>query len=69
VPLEAWTLAGGLYIVLVAVARALAPVRFSLGFPNTVPDAAIASDAVLDVASVAEGRVMDMPATVPAHGG
>jgi hypothetical protein len=54
VPLEAWALAGGLYIALVAVARAVAPVRSALGFPKTVPDAAIASSAVIDIASEAE---------------
>jgi purine-cytosine permease-like protein len=68
VPLEAWALAGGLYIALVAVARALGPVRASLGFAKTVADAAIASAAVLDVASIAEGRVADIPVTLPAHG-
>jgi purine-cytosine permease-like protein len=56
VPLEAWALAGALYIVLVAVARAVAPVRSVLGFAKTIPDTLIASDAVIDIASVAEGR-------------
>ena len=56
VPLEAWVIAGALYIGLVAVARALGPVRSALGFAKTIPDALIASDAVIDIASVAEGR-------------
>ena len=41
------------YIVLVAVARALGPVRGALGFAKAIPDTAIASDAVVDIASVA----------------
>jgi hypothetical protein len=53
VPLEAWLLAGGLYLVLVALARTVAPVRTSLGFSKTIRDDQIASDAILDVASVA----------------
>ena len=53
VPLEAWAIAGALYIVLVAVARAVAPVRSALGFPNTIPDVAIDSDEVIDIASQA----------------
>jgi purine-cytosine permease-like protein len=53
VPLEAWAIAGALYVVLVAVARAVAPVRSALGFPKTIPDAAIDSDEVIDIASQA----------------
>jgi purine-cytosine permease-like protein len=64
VPLEAWALAGALYIVLVALARAVVPVRTALGFSKTVADSMIASDAVLDVASVAEGTTMPAPAAV-----
>jgi purine-cytosine permease-like protein len=62
VPLEAWAMAGGLYIGLVAVSRALGPVRSMLGFAKTIPDAAIASTAVVDVASAAGVA----PATAPA---
>jgi purine-cytosine permease-like protein len=68
VPLEAWALAGALYIVLVAVARAVAPVRSVLGFAKTIPDTLIASDAVTDIASVAEGRATPAAAALPAHG-
>jgi purine-cytosine permease-like protein len=56
VPLEAWVLAGVIYIVLVAVARALGPIRSALGFAKTISDSLISSDAVIDIASVAEGR-------------
>jgi purine-cytosine permease-like protein len=56
VPLEAWLLAGGLYIVLVAVARAVGPARSALGFARTIADSQIASGAVIDIASAAEGR-------------
>lgn len=65
VPLEAWALAGGLYLVLVAFARAVAPVRGALGFASTIPDGAIASDAVIDIASNAEPPAV-APSAVPA---
>jgi purine-cytosine permease-like protein len=65
VPLEAWALAGGLYIALVAVARAAAPVRSALGFPRTIPDAVIESEAVIDIASEAEAPAA-APSAVPA---
>jgi hypothetical protein len=68
VPLEAWALAGALYLVLVAFARAVAPVRSALGFPKTIAEAAVVSDAVVDVASIAEGRVRPAPTAVPAPG-
>ena len=53
VPVESWLIAGGLYVVLVAVARAMGPVRDWLGFPKTVPDDAIPTEAVADVATLA----------------
>ena len=68
VPLEAWLLAGVLYVALVALARAVAPARSSLGFARTVPDAAIAGDAVIDIASIAEGRVPRTATAIPAPG-
>jgi hypothetical protein len=68
VPLEAWVLAGGLYIVLVAVARAIAPARSVLGVARTIADSQIASDAVIDIASVAEGRATPTASALPAHG-
>jgi hypothetical protein len=68
VPLEAWVLAGVLYVALVAVARAVAPVRSALGFAKTILDEQIPSTAVIDVASLAEGRAMSTPAPLPAHG-
>jgi purine-cytosine permease-like protein len=64
VPLEAWLIAGAGYIVLVAVARALGPVRLHLGFPKTVGDAEISSDAVIDIGSGARPAApMGAPAT------
>ena len=54
--------------VLVAFARAVAPVRSALGFPKTIAEAAVVSDAVVDVASIAEGRVRPAPTAVPAPG-
>jgi purine-cytosine permease-like protein len=65
VPLEAWALAGVGYVGLVAVARAAAPVRSALGFAKTIPDSAIASDAVIDVASEAEGPQVPVTSPVP----
>jgi purine-cytosine permease-like protein len=53
VPVESWLIAGALYIVLVAVARAMGPVRDWLGFARTVPDEAIPTEAVADVATLA----------------
>jgi purine-cytosine permease-like protein len=68
VPLEAWALAGALYVGLVAVARAVGPVRAALGFSSTIAENMIASDAVIDIASIAEGRTIPAPAPLPAHG-
>ncbi len=68
VPLEAWLLAGALYVGLVAVARAVAPVRSALGFPKTIPDLVIESGEVIDIASVAEGRPVATGAAIPAAG-
>jgi purine-cytosine permease-like protein len=57
VPLEAWAIAGALYVGLVALARAMGPIRAALGFAKTIPDTVIPSDAVIDIASVAmQGR-------------
>jgi purine-cytosine permease-like protein len=53
VPVESWLIAGALYIGLVAVARAMGPVRDVLGFPRTVADEAIPTEAVADVATLA----------------
>jgi len=66
VPLEAWALAGVLYIGLVAVARAAVPVRSALGFAKTIPDSAIDSDAVIDIASLADSPVATPVAPMPA---
>jgi purine-cytosine permease-like protein len=54
-PLEAWALAGALYLVGVAVVRALAPARTKqlLGFSGLVIDEQVPPDAVIDIASVA----------------
>ena len=53
VPLESWALAGGLYVVLVAVAHSMGRVRDWLGFAKTVPDDVIPTEAVADVATLA----------------
>jgi purine-cytosine permease-like protein len=52
VPLECWAGAGALYALLVALTRSL-NVKNVLGFPHTVDDSRISSDAVVDVASAA----------------
>jgi hypothetical protein len=50
VPVEAWALAGALYLAGVAVARAIRPdVRAALGFPTFVGGDAAATGAVVDV--------------------
>jgi len=53
VPVESWLIAGGLYFGLVALVRAFGPVRSWLGFPKTVPDEAIPTEAIADVATLA----------------
>ncbi len=53
VPFWSWLIAGVLYVVLVALARAVGPVRSMLGFPRHVKDEEIPTGAVTDVASVA----------------
>jgi purine-cytosine permease-like protein len=68
VPLEAWAIAGAGYLALVAVARAVGPVRSQLGFPKHVDDAAIESEAVVDIASgaaAAAGGMAPAPAMEP----
>ena len=54
VPLESWLIAGGLYIVLVAIAKAFGSVRGQLGIAQTIPDSAIPSNAIVDLATVAD---------------
>jgi hypothetical protein len=66
VPVEAWLIAGAAYVGLVAVAQAVMPVRTALGFAKSIPDALIASDAVIDVASEAEGPRVATGAPLPA---
>jgi purine-cytosine permease-like protein len=66
VPVEAWAIAGGLYVALVALARAVAPVRAALGFPKSIPDAVIESGEILDIATIAERRAPS-GAAVPAQ--
>jgi purine-cytosine permease-like protein len=53
VPIESWLIAGALYIGLVAVVRSMGRVRDWLGFARTVPDDAIPTEAVADVATLA----------------
>lgn len=70
-PLEAWLLAAILYIVFVAVAKAVAPaaggLRQMLGFSVLVADAPLPNKAVVDIATVSEGTaaVGATPPTVP----
>src|SRR3989440_12344849 len=50
VPLESWLIAGGLYVVLVAVARAVVPnVKSALAFSRQALAAAVPPDAVVDL--------------------
>jgi hypothetical protein len=51
VPLECWLIAGALYAGIVAVTKT-ANVRSLLGFPSILDGREIASDAVIDVASI-----------------
>jgi purine-cytosine permease-like protein len=53
VPVESWLIAGVLYVGLVAVVRSMGRVRDWLGFAKTVPDEAIPTEAVADVATLA----------------
>jgi purine-cytosine permease-like protein len=50
VPMECWLIAFVLYIVIVAVTRSI-DARSWLGFPHTLDDTEISSDAVIDIAS------------------
>src|SRR5262249_43003536 len=58
-PLEAWVMAGVLYIVFVGIARAAAPASLTLkkilGFSKVVIDEPLPSYAVVDMATEAEG--------------
>ncbi|HEY4349189.1 MAG TPA: cytosine permease [Gaiellaceae bacterium] len=62
VPLECWAGAGALYAVLVALTRAV-NVKDLLGFPHTIDESRIASDAVIDIASGASLAAVPAPAT------
>src|SRR5437868_1273862 len=53
VPVESWLIAGGLYFGLVAIVHSFGQVRGWLGFPKTVPDEAIPTEAIADVATLA----------------
>ncbi len=68
VPLEAWLIAGALYVVLVAVARAVVPnVKTALAFSKQALAASVPEGAVVDVASEAEGG--RAPEVTPAPAG
>jgi purine-cytosine permease-like protein len=66
-PLEAWVMAGVLYIVFVVLARALAPkptaLKATLGFSKVVIDEPLPSYAIVDMATEAEGGVPPRPLT------
>ncbi len=49
VPLECWLIAGGLYLLIVTVTQSMTNARTWLGFPHTLDDHNIDSDAVLDI--------------------
>jgi purine-cytosine permease-like protein len=52
VPLEAWLLAGVLYVVLVAIARSVVPnIKSALAFSKQALEANVPGDAVVDIAS------------------
>jgi purine-cytosine permease-like protein len=58
-PLEAWAMAGALYVVFVAITRAAVPgaqaLKGLLGYAKVVEDTPLPSSAVVDIATVAEG--------------
>ena len=70
-PLEAWLIAGALYIVFVALTRSIVPraaaLKQALGFSRVVIDTPLPSSAVVDMATVAEGTagVGAAPPVVP----
>jgi purine-cytosine permease-like protein len=68
IPVESWLIAGGLYVVLVAVARTF-DVREVLGFPHSLDARTIESEAVIDIAGLARttptGRMTPAAATEP----
>jgi purine-cytosine permease-like protein len=66
VPLEAWAIAGGGYIALVALVRGTANARQLLAFSKPALAANVAGDAIVDVASEAEGGPGVMPAPASA---
>jgi purine-cytosine permease-like protein len=66
VPLEAWAIAGGGYIALVALVRGMANVKQVLGFSKPALAATVPGDAVVDVASESESRTGVMPAPASA---
>ena len=68
VPLESWLIAGIGYVALVAVARVLVPnMKEALAFSRQALAANVPGDAVVDVASEAEGR-RGTPTAIPAAG-
>ena len=62
VPLEAWAIAGVLYVALVAAVRSMANAKHVLAFSKPALAANAPGDAVIDIASVAEGAPAAMPA-------
>jgi hypothetical protein len=69
VPLESWLIAGGLYIALVALVRAVVPnVKTALAFSKQALAANVPEGAVVNIASEAESSTPIMPAAIPSHG-
>jgi purine-cytosine permease-like protein len=70
VPLESWLIAGVGYVALVAVVRVAVPsVKAVLGFSTTALAANVPGDAVIDIASEAEGGRLPPGTAIPAAGG
>jgi hypothetical protein len=67
-PLEAWVLGGALYVVGIAIVRAVAPERTKelLGFDRHAMVQEVPPNAVIDIASVA-GAAPSAPLGVPAQ--
>jgi purine-cytosine permease-like protein len=68
-PLEAWLLAAVLYLVFVAITRAAVPaamgIKRLLGFSEVVIDTPLPSNAIVDIATLAEGKAAPAPDSAP----
>jgi purine-cytosine permease-like protein len=68
-PLEAWALSAVLYIVFVAITRAVVPkalpLKQALGFSSLVIDEPLPSHAIVDIATQAEQKAQEAPPLTP----